>query len=128
MVSNTVRLDKWLWAARFYRTRTIARNMINSGKVHYNSQRSKASKTMEIGSIITLKQGNTEKTVVVKALSSQRRGAQEALTLYSEVFDNLAKRKNNSLQRKFHTYSSSNSERRPNKKQRRDIIRLKKCQ
>ena len=56
-----VRFDKWLWAARFYKTRSIARNMVDGGKVHYNGQRSKPSKTVELGAIITLRQGHEEK-------------------------------------------------------------------
>ncbi|STY59038.1 Heat shock protein 15 [Mannheimia haemolytica] len=69
-----VRLDKWLWAARFYKTRSIAKAMIEGGKVHYNGQRAKVSKAVEIGAIIKLRQGNEEKEVEVLALSDQRRG------------------------------------------------------
>ena len=54
---EAVRLDKWLWAARFYKTRSIARNMVDGGKVHYNGQRSKPSKAVELGAIVTLRQG-----------------------------------------------------------------------
>ncbi len=61
-----VRLDKWLWAARFYKTRSIARNMIDGGKVHYNGQRSKPSKLVEVGAEVRLRQGSDEK----KPLSS----------------------------------------------------------
>lgn len=59
--NEAVRLDKWLWAARFYKTRSIARNMVDGGKVHYNGQRSKPSKIVELGAVITLRQGNEEK-------------------------------------------------------------------
>ncbi len=90
--TEEVRLDKWLWAARFYKTRSIARNMVDGGKVHYNGQRSKPSKAVELGAVITLRQGNEEKTIVIEKISDQRRGAPEAQTLYKETTDSIAKR------------------------------------
>ncbi|WP_367987767.1 ribosome-associated heat shock protein Hsp15 [Vibrio sp. NTOU-M3] len=122
--SDAVRLDKWLWAARFYKTRSLARNMIDGGKVHYNGQRSKPSKIIELGTIITLRQGHEEKTVLIEKISDQRRGAPEAQTLYSETAESVAKREQNSLQRKLHAHNPS-PDRRPDKKQRRDIIKFK---
>ena len=126
MGSNTeaVRLDKWLWAARFYKTRSIARNMVDGGKVHYNGQRSKPSKVVELGAVITLRQGNEEKTVTIEKISDQRRGAPEAQTLYSETTDSIAKREDNALRRKLHAVNPA-PDRRPDKKQRRDIIKFK---
>ena len=73
-----VRLDKWLWAARFYKTRAIAKAMIEGGKVHYDGQRAKCSKLVEVGARLQIRQGNEEKTIEVVALSDQRRGAPEA--------------------------------------------------
>ena len=70
--NNEVRLDKWLWAARFYKTRSIAKAMIEGGKVHYNGQRAKVSKNVEIGAMIKLRQGSDEKEIEVIALSDQR--------------------------------------------------------
>ena len=122
--STAIRLDKWIWAARFYKTRTIARNMIDGGKVHYNGQRSKPSKLVELGAQITLRQGHEEKTVVIEKLSDQRRGAPEAQTLYTETPESLAKRAENAEQRRLHAHSPS-PERRPDKKQRRNIIKFK---
>ncbi|CAI1981083.1 Heat shock protein 15 [Serratia marcescens] len=72
---DAVRLDKWLWAARFYKTRALAREMIDGGKVHYNGQRGKPSKIVELNAELKLRQGNEERTVIVLALTSQRRGA-----------------------------------------------------
>ncbi|MGR5542507.1 ribosome-associated heat shock protein Hsp15, partial [Vibrio campbellii] len=88
---QAVRLDKWLWAARFYKTRSIARNMIDGGKVHYNGQRSKPSKVVEVGATVALRQGHEEKTVVIERISDQRRGAPEAQTLYSETSESVQK-------------------------------------
>ncbi|WP_087023272.1 ribosome-associated heat shock protein Hsp15 [Thaumasiovibrio subtropicus] len=125
--SNTlqVRLDKWLWAARFYKTRSIARTMIDGGKVHYNNQRAKPSKMVELGAVIKLRQGNDEKSVIVEKLSDTRRGAPEAQTLYSETPDSIAQREKNAQLRKMNALGSPSPASRPDKKQRRDIIRFK---
>ncbi|MGF1750941.1 MULTISPECIES: ribosome-associated heat shock protein Hsp15 [Vibrio] len=122
--NNAVRLDKWLWAARFYKTRSVARNMVDGGKVHYNGQRSKPSKIVELNAVITLRQGNEEKTVMIERISDQRRGAPEAQTLYSETKESIAKREEFALQRKLNAHNPS-PERRPDKKQRRNIIKFK---
>ena len=121
---KAVRLDKWLWAARFYKTRSIARNMVDGGKVHYNGQRSKPSKIVELGAVITLRQGNEEKTVTIEKISAHRGGAPIAQTLYEETTESLAKREEFAKQRKLHAHNPA-PERRPDKKQRRDIIKFK---
>ncbi len=72
---DSIRLDKWLCAARFYKTRAVAREAIDGGKVHYNGQRTKPSKLVELDAEIKLRQGNDERTVLISALSSQRRSA-----------------------------------------------------
>lgn len=126
MSSNpeSVRLDKWLWAARFYKTRSIARNMIDGGKVHYDGQRSKPSKIVELGATVTLRQGHVEKTVMIEKISDQRRGAPEAQLLYSETKQSVEKRERQALERKMHAHNPS-PDRRPDKKQRRDLIKFK---
>lgn len=123
--SEAVRLDKWLWAARFYKTRSIARNMVEGGKVHYNGQRSKPSKIVELGAVITLRQGYDEKIVVIEKISDKRRGAPEAQTLYKETDESIAKREENNMKRKLHALHSPSPDRRPDKKQRRDLIKFK---
>ncbi|EKO3707987.1 ribosome-associated heat shock protein Hsp15 [Vibrio metschnikovii] len=121
---QAVRLDKWLWAARFYKTRVLAREMVEGGKVHYNGQRSKPSKAVEIGAMITLRQGNEEKTVVIEQIAQQRRGAAEAQALYSETSESIVKRERQALLRKLNAHNPS-PERRPDKKQRRDLLKFK---
>src|SRR5690554_8115120 len=81
----SIRLDKWLWAARFYKTRSLAKAAIEGGKVHYEGQRTKVSKLVEIGATLKVRQGFDEKVIIVKALSDQRRGAPEAQLLYEET-------------------------------------------
>ena len=121
--SDTVRLDKWLWAARFYKTRTIAKEMIDGGKVHYNGQRSKPNKNVEVGALIKLRQGNEEKEVCVLALSEQRRGAPEAQLLYQETENSVAQREKMALMRKMN--AMPHPDHRPNKKERRDLLKFK---
>ncbi len=123
--SSAVRLDKWLWAARFYKTRSIARNMVDGGKVHYNDQRTKPSKIVELGAKIRLRQANEELTVIIEVISDQRRGAPIAQTLYRETEQSIAQREENAQKRKLNALYSPSPERRPDKKQRRDIIRFK---
>ena len=98
--NNEVRLDKWLWAARFYKTRSIAKAMIEGGKVHYNGQRAKVSKNVEVGAMIKLRQGNDEKEIEVIALSDQRRGAPEAQLLYQETAQSVKKTRRNGMGKK----------------------------
>lgn len=120
-----VRLDKWLWAARFYKTRSIAKAMIEGGKVHYNGQRAKTSKEVEVGAMIKLRQGNDEKEIIVTALSDQRRGAPEAQLLYQETEKSVKQREAIALARKANALSMPHPDRRPNKKERRELVKFK---
>lgn len=123
--SEGVRLDKWLWAARFYKTRAIAREMIEGGKVHYNGQRSKPSKLVELAAELTLRQGNDERTVIITAISEQRRPATEAQGLYAETAASIEKREKLALARKMNALSMPHPDRRPDKKERRDLMKFK---
>ncbi|MGY5955071.1 ribosome-associated heat shock protein Hsp15 [Kosakonia sp. BK9b] len=123
--AQDVRLDKWLWAARFYKTRAIAREMIEGGKVHYNGQRSKPSKIVELNATLTLRQGNDERTVVIKGITEQRRPANEAVTLYEETAESIEKREKMTLARKLNALTMPHPDRRPDKKERRDLMKFK---
>ncbi len=124
-ISEGVRLDKWLWAARFYKTRALARDMIEGGKVHYNGQRSKPSKLVESGAELTLRQGNDERTVIIAAISDQRRPASEAQLMYSETAASIEKREKTALARKMNALTMPHPDRRPDKKERRDLMKFK---
>ena len=82
---DKIRIDKWLWAARFYKTRSLSKQAIDGGKIHCDGQRIKPSKEVTVGLVLTIRQDLDEKIVVVKALSAQRRGAPEAALLYEET-------------------------------------------
>ena len=122
---DVIRLDKWLWAARFYKTRALAREMIDGGKVHYNGQRGKPSKAVEVNAEIRLRQGNEERTVVVLAVTSQRRGASEAQLMYQETQASVTNREKMALARKMDALTMPHPDRRPDKKERRDLIKFK---
>ncbi len=120
-----IRLDKWLWAARFFKTRAIAKQAIENGKIQYDGGRTKPSRVVEQGVLITLKQGFDEKCVEVLMVSDQRRGAPEAQLLYRETPDSIAKREAAALQRSALKGAHPLSDQRPNKKQRRQLLELK---
>lgn len=116
---DRVRADKWLWAARFYRTRSLAKDAIEGGKVHCDGQRVKVSKEVKIGMEFTVRQGFEEKTVIVKALSEVRGPATTAQLLYEETPESVARRAHEAEQRKAQNLAYPDH--RPNKKERRQI-------
>ena len=116
-----VRLDKWLWAARFFKTRRLAKEAITGGKVHYNGLRSKVSKITEIGALLSVRQGFYVKTVVVKKLSDNRQSAPIAEKLYEETKESVEEK---AKQRKPSCANVSRAVK-PNKKERRQIIQFK---
>ncbi len=122
--TEKVRLDKWLWAARFYKTRAIAKDAIEGGKVHYNGARTKPGKAIELNAHLNIRQGFVEKEVVILAISDKRRGAPEALLLYNETSESIAKREKAASDRKNMMAGQLPPARRPNKKQRRQIHRF----
>lgn len=121
----SARLDKWLWAARFYRTRAIAKQMIDGGKVFYNGQRTKSGKAVSIGDVIKIRQGFDEKEVEVLSLADKRRDATFAQTLYKETDKSIETREKNSLARKQGILLSPASDTKPDKKQRRKLREFK---
>ena len=123
--TGKVRLDKWLWAARFFKTRSLAKAAIEGGKVHLDGQRVKVSKEIVAGDVLQIRQGWDEKIVLVKQISDQRRGAPEALLLYEETTASIAKREAQAQARKAAGGMIDRPANRPTKKQRRQIHALK---
>ncbi|MAV26271.1 MAG: RNA-binding protein [Gammaproteobacteria bacterium] len=119
-----VRLDKWLWAARFFRTRAKAKLAINGGKVHVDGIRAKPSKEVIVGETLQIRQGYDEKVIVVTALSDNRGNATAAALLYQETEASLALRDAASERRKL-AGNAISSEGKPSKKQRRRIIQFR---
>ncbi|MFV3414895.1 RNA-binding S4 domain-containing protein [Pseudomonas nitroreducens] len=118
---DKVRLDKWLWAARFYKTRSLAKDAIEGGKVHCRGERCKPGKEPKVGEEYVIRTGFDERTVVVKALSMVRRGAPEAQLLYEETADSVKRREDASAMRKAGALGVQ-TDGRPTKKQRRQLF------
>lgn len=117
---DKVRLDKWLWAARFFKTRALAKAAIDGGKVHHRGERCKPGKEPHIGDELVIRNGFDERTIVVQALAVVRRGAPEAQALYSETADSIERREQAAAQRKAGALGMQ-TDGRPSKKQRRQI-------
>ncbi len=121
---DKVRLDKWLWAARFFKTRALAKAAIEGGKVHCRGERCKPSKEPRVGEELTIRTGFDERTVTIRALAVVRRGAQEAQALYEETADSVESRERAAAMRKAGALGVQ-TEGRPSKKQRRQIHQLR---
>lgn len=126
MVADTLsdgrcRLDKWLWAARFYKTRSHATDAIDGGKVHVDGDRVKPAKEVRVGQVIHIRRKELDMEVVVKALSVTRRGAPEAARLYDETPESAAKRDNAAVMREADHARRERGAGRPTKRQLRDI-------
>lgn len=120
-----VRLDKWLWAARFTKTRSIARDLIQSGKVTINQQRAKPSRAVELGAVIKIPAGFDFKIVVVEQIRDKRQSAPLAQEMYRETEESVEQREKNAQARQLSAFHSPKPDSRPDKKQRRQIIKFK---
>ncbi len=123
--SEKIRLDKWLWAARFYKTRSIAKEAIDGGKVHLNGQRCKPGKEPRVGDVIKLRAGWDERIVIVKQLNDKRQKAELAQQLYEETPESLEAREEAAANRKALRGAMPRPDHRPDKKQRRAILKHK---
>ncbi len=124
---DKIRLDKWLWAARFFKTRALAKEAIEGGKVHCQGERCKPGKEPKVGDELSIRQGFDERRVRVEALSAVRRGATEAQALYSETPDSVLKREQAAALRKAGALGIT-TDGRPSKKQRRQIEHFRGAQ
>ena len=119
-----MRLDKWLWASRFFKTRGLARKAIEGGKVHLNDQRAKPSRAVHVGDRLRIQRVDGEYIVDVLALCEQRRPAVEARALYAETADSLTARELAANERRLQSYHAPHPDRRPNKRERRQIMAM----
>ncbi len=123
-----VRLDRWLWAARFYKTRSLAKQAIDGGKIQLDGQRSKPSRMLLIGALLSISRGQEKMQIIVEALSEKRGPAKLAQKLYSETKESLELRQKSAELRKIQHRSEYASAGRPDKRQRRKIHQFKQSQ
>ena len=119
-----MRLDKWLWAARFYKTRSLATEEIDKGRIDVNAQQAKPSRDLRVGDTVVMRQGPVQRTIVVMGLSSVRSPAPQAQSLYEETAESLQQRTRAAEARRLAAEPALSIEQgRPTKRDRRDIER-----
>ncbi len=121
MASDNVRIDKWLWAARFFKTRTLAADAVDNGKVRLDRDRIKPSRNVKCGDVLHVDNGSTEWEVTVLALSDVRGSAEMAQKLYAETEQSIAKRQQDAEKRKFFNEPGLTLKGRPTKRDRRRL-------
>lgn len=126
-VAETVRVDKWLWAARFFKTRQLAAQAVSGGKVHVDGQRVKPSKQIRPTMKLTIHKGDFEYQIVVVGISDRRGPAKEAVQLYEETTESVAAREERRLQLQIQRETNASLARngRPDKRQRRAIVKFR---
>ena len=124
---SAIRLDKWLWTARFFKTRKLAAEAISGGKVHVNDQRVKPGKEVKVGAMLSISKDNYRWEITIVAINGQRRSAKEAALLYEESAESLAKREQQIIQNREQRelFDFSGRDHKPNKKERRLIHQFK---
>lgn len=118
---ENVRIDKWLWAARFYKTRSLASKSVSGGHVHLGGSRVKPARTVQIGDQLIIRKGPMEFTVIVCGLSDRRGPAAVARTLYEETEESISKREREREERRLIRAPASRPEGKPDKRERRKI-------
>jgi len=124
-MSSPVRIDKWLWAARFFKTRALAREAISGGKVHLNGYRVKPGRALKPGDSLRVQRGEEEYTINVIEISTRRGPATVAQLLYAETEESRLAREEQLEQRKLERLQNTTRVRRPDKRQRRKLVRFK---
>jgi len=119
-----IRIDRWLWAARFFKTRAVAADAVNGGKVHVNGQRVKSSRPIQAGDQLEITRGQIHSVVNVVALSDKRGPAKAAQMLYEETTKSIQERELRAEQRKLLNASMLKSQGKPDKHQRREIRKV----
>jgi len=122
--SEPVRIDKWLWAARFYKTRGLAAEAVTGGKVHVDGHRVKPGKKVQTGMVIEITQGWSTRIINILALAERRGSAKVAQTLYEETQESVLRREAAEQQHKL-LATTPRSDGRPDKRDRRQIMKFK---
>lgn len=120
-----IRIDKWLWAARFFKTRSLAKKHVEQGKVKIDGQKCKPSRNIQIDDLLRIQKNDVVWEVRVTELAEKRGSATVAQTLYQETSESIQQREAQAMLRKMEYHSAPRPDKRPSKKQRRDIQSLK---
>jgi ribosome-associated heat shock protein Hsp15 len=123
---DDTRIDKWLWAARFFKTRSQATDAVTGGKVEINGESAKPSKSVKVGDRIRLRLGPVEYRLTVTGIAERRGSAAVAQTLYTELPESIAERERVAAQRRFAAAPAYEEKGRPSKKDRRELDRWKR--
>ncbi len=123
-MSDSVRVDKWLWAARFFKTRALAREAVKGGKVRIDGHRVKPGRNLQQGDRLTIRRGEEEYLVTVQDLGDRRVSAALAQEKFTEDPAGKARREAAAEQRRLDFKARADRQRRPDKRQRRQIIRF----
>ena len=124
LCAKKIRIDKWLWAARFFRTRSLAANAVNGGKVHVNGQRVKSSRAIQIGDKLEITRGQFLVAIEIRELSETRGPTTVAQKLYQETQESIEAREIKTQQRKLLNASVPYTKGKPDKHQRREIRKV----
>ena len=122
------RIDKWLWAARFFKTRALAAEAVSGGKVHLHGERIKPGRPVKVGDQLTISKGIYEFVITIQSINKQRRPASEAQLMYLESEESIQARKKQAEAAKVMNSQMQYTDKRPSKKQRRQIVRFKRTQ
>jgi ribosome-associated heat shock protein Hsp15 len=120
-----IRIDRWLWAARFFKTRTLAKVAVEAGHIQIEGQRAKPAKEVQIGHTLNVRRGNQEMTIMVVALASRRGPAKVAQTLYEETHESIEQREILTSRRRMERAGLRVPQTKPSKKDRRDLRKLR---
>jgi len=123
-----VRIDKWLWAARFFKTRSLAAEAVAGGRVHVNGARAKPAKDVRVGDVVEVTIGTVRRTVHVTGLAERRGPAAVAATLYAETPESVAAREQQALERRLTRPLGADLGARPTKLERRRLEALRRAQ
>ena len=126
MSDEEIRIDKWLWAARFFKTRSLAAEAISGGKIEINGERAKPSRIVRFGDKLNIRRGLYEWTIIVKDVSRLRGPATQAQLLYAETEDSRREREAAAAQLKFERGVEFDTPGRPSKRDRREIAKFTK--
>jgi len=127
-VVEDVRIDKWLWAARFFKTRSLATDAVAGGKVHVNDARVKPARELHLGDTVDITLGGLKRTVVVRALADKRGPAAVAQTLYEETPESIERHEQHVAERRLARPLGADLGARPTKLDRRRLEALRRAQ